>query len=88
MKNRPNRTIKFIWYGSEERGLPGSKAQVKANEEELKNIKLTVNCDVAGPVLGRDSIIVTCNDEILAFCNALGSEIGFPANYKKRYLFQ
>lgn len=83
MEHKPNRTIKFIWCGSEERGLLGSKAWVKENEEELKNIKLTINCDVAGPVLGRDAIIVTGNDEILAFCKALGSEIGFPANYKK-----
>ncbi len=83
MAHKPNRTIKFIWCGSEERGLLGSKAWVKANEEELKNIKLNVNCDVAGPVLGRDSVIVTANDEIVSFCKALGSEIGFPANYRK-----
>ena len=33
MENKPNRTIKFIWCGSEERGLLGSKAWVNANEE-------------------------------------------------------
>ncbi len=83
MENKPKRTLKFIWCGSEERGLLGSKAWVLKHEEELKNIKLSINCDVAGPVLGTDRVIVTGNDEIVAYCKSLGNEIGFPAEYKR-----
>ena len=64
LENKPKRTLKFIWCGSEERGLLGSKAWVLKHEEELKNIKISVNCDVAGPVLGTDRVIVTGNDKI------------------------
>lgn len=81
MENKPKRTLKFIWCGSEERGLLGSKAYVKAHDEELKNIKFNINCDVAGPVLGRDVIFATANNEVLNYCKSLGNEIGFPANY-------
>lgn len=81
MENKPKRTLKFIWCGSEERGLLGSKAYVKAHDEELKNIKFNINCDVAGPILGRDVIFATANNEVLNYCKALGNEIGFPANY-------
>ena len=81
MENKPKRTLKFIWCGSEERGLLGSKAYVKAHEEELKNVKFNINCDVAGPVLGRDVVFATANNEVLNYCKSLGSEIGFPANY-------
>ena len=33
--NKPTRTVRFIWCGSEEMGLLGSKAHVKLHEEEL-----------------------------------------------------
>ncbi len=81
LENKPNRNLIFIWCGSEERGLLGSKAYVKKHEEELKNVKIVINCDVAGPVLGADEIFVTANEEILSYCKALGSELAFPANY-------
>lgn len=53
-ENPPDRTIKFIWYGSEEIGLEGSKAYTKMHSEEIKNHLLMINVDVAGPVLGYD----------------------------------
>ncbi len=39
LENKPNRNLIFIWCGSEERGLLGSKAYVKKHEEELKKCK-------------------------------------------------
>ena len=79
MENKPRRTLKFIWCGSEERGLLGSKAWVRDHNDELKNIKLCINCDVAGPVLGRDVIFVTGTNEILDYCKSFANEIGFTA---------
>lgn len=81
LEHTPERNLTFIWCGSEERGLLGSKAYVKAHEEELKDIKVVVNCDVAGPVLGTDSIFATANEEALHYCKALANELGFPANF-------
>ena len=81
MENKPRRTMKFIWCGSEERGLLGSKAWVLKHNEELKNIKMCFNCDVAGPVLGKDMIFVTATNEILDYCKSYANEIGFTANF-------
>lgn len=81
MENKPKRTYRFIWCGSEERGLLGSKAYVRDHEEDINKVKFNINCDVAGPVLGRDVVFATANNEVLNYCKALGSEIGFPANY-------
>ncbi len=58
-ENPPKRTVKFIWYGSEEIGLEGSWAYVKAHQEELKKHLLMINVDVGGPVLGADKASVT-----------------------------
>ena len=33
----PRRTLRFCWFGSEEQGLLGSKAYVKAHADELKD---------------------------------------------------
>ena len=53
--HHPNRTLRFIWCGSEERGLLGSHAYVDTHEEDLKAIRFNLNVDVAGAILGHDS---------------------------------
>ncbi len=77
-ENPPKRTVRFIWCGSEERGLLGSKAYVAAHEEELKKIVLCINVDMTGPLLGRDQAKVTGEE---ALCHAITyfyKEIGYP----------
>jgi Zn-dependent M28 family amino/carboxypeptidase len=81
--NPPKRTVRFIWCGSEERGLLGSKAYVAAHEEEMKKIVLCINVDMTGPLLGRDEARVTGEE---AICHALTyfyKEIGYPMNVKQ-----
>ena len=53
-KVRPTRTLKFIWCGSEEMGLLGSKAYTEAHKEELSAYKLCINIDMTGVVIGKD----------------------------------
>ena len=65
-ENPPLRTVKFVWYGAEEIGLEGSKAYVKQHAEELAQHLLMLNVDVAGPVLGYDTIAVTGEKSIVA----------------------
>ncbi len=78
VKKPPLRTLRFIFCGSEERGLYGSKAYVASHEEELDKIRLCINLDMAGPILGREMANVTAEESL---CNALTfyyKEVGYP----------
>lgn len=65
--NPPKRTIKFMWYGSEEIGLEGSWAYVKGHKDELKDHLLMINVDVGGPILGFDEMSVTADEKLVSF---------------------
>lgn len=79
MQNPPKRTLKFNWYGSEEQGLLGSKAYVKAHEEELKNHRLMINVDVAAPILGKELIITMGTEALKTYADAMMKELGRAA---------
>lgn len=66
----PRRTLRFVWFGSEERGLLGSRAYVKAHEEELKHCRMMLNVDVGAPVLGADYARLIAEDGARAFTDA------------------
>lgn len=76
-ENKPKRTLKFIWCGSEEMGLLGSKAYCEAHSEELKNYKLCINVDMTGVVLGRDIACCTSKESLVNYINYMGKEVGF-----------
>lgn len=82
MANKPLRTLRFIWCGSEERGLLGSKAYVKKYNKELKKIVLGINVDVAGPVLGKDAIVVMANKETQKFVEEFRDKIEYVCDVK------
>lgn len=65
--NRPRRTLRFLWCGSEEIGLLGSKAYVEKNQELLEKIGLCFNFDMCGTALGANKIIVTGEKELQTF---------------------
>lgn len=77
-KNKPLRTLKFIWCGSEEMGLLGSKTYVNAHKEELNDYKLCINIDMLGVTIGSDIACVTGNNSLVNYIDYLGREIGFP----------
>ena len=77
INNPPKRTVKFIFTGSEERGLFGSKAFVRDHEDELEKIKICVNIDMTGVVLGRDYCRVTGEDAIVHSVDYFGKMIGY-----------
>ncbi len=82
-KNPPKRTMRFIFTGSEERGLLGSKAYVADHKDELENIRLCINVDMTGPLLGYDTALVMAD---MAVCHAMDfykMEIGFPMEVKQ-----
>lgn len=81
-ENRPARTMKFNWYGSEEQGLLGSKAWVKAHEDELDKHVLMVNVDVAAPILGKNGAPVLGTEKAVAYVDGLMREAGIACEVK------
>lgn len=74
----PHRSgLRFIWCGSEERGLLGSKAYCAKHEEELKNIDLCVNLDMIGCVMGKFIACCTSEEKLAHYLSYMGSEVGF-----------
>ena len=82
-ENPPKRTLKFVWYGSEEIGLEGSWAYVKAHKEELEAHKLMINVDVGGPVLGVDRITATAEKALASYLEYFVKIHGFTAEVKQ-----
>ena len=76
-ENKPNRTLRFVWCGSEEVGLLGSKAYVEAHKEELKDYKLCINIDMIGVTLGSDIACCTSNNSLVSYIKYLGYQKGF-----------
>ena len=70
--------LRFIWCGSEERGLRGSKAYVAtASEEELSNVVLNVNLDMIGCVMGKFIACCTSENRLTDYISYMGDELGF-----------
>ena len=69
--------LRFIWCGSEERGLLGSKAYVEAHGEELKDIVLNINLDMIGCTMGKFIACCTAEDALVSYLKYFGSELGF-----------
>lgn len=80
MKNPPKRTVRFIWCGSEERGLLGSKAYVTAHEDLLEKIRLCINVDMTGPIFGRDCLRITGEEALIHAVDYMAKEEGFSAS--------
>ena len=69
--------LRFIWCGSEERGLLGSKAYCQARKEELKDIALCVNLDMIGSIMGKFIACCSAEEKLCHYITYLGSELGF-----------
>ncbi len=74
----PRRTMKFMWFGSEEVGLCGSTYFCNAHADELKRHKLMINVDMAAPILGSDKCIVMGDDALEHYVSAMMRECGYP----------
>lgn len=76
-KDHPHRcSLRFVFCGSEERGLLGSKAYCAAHEEELGKMVLNINLDMIGCIMGK--LIANCSAEeaVVSYLNYLGCELG------------
>lgn len=77
MKEKHRYGIRFIWCGSEERGLLGSKAYCAAHEEELKKVVLNVNLDMIGCIMGKFIACCTSEEKLVHYIQYLASMEGF-----------
>lgn len=69
--------LRFIWCGSEERGLLGSKAYVASHEEELKDIVLNVNLDMIGCIMGHFIACCSAEEKLVHYIEYISSMEGF-----------
>jgi len=69
--------LRFIWCGSEERGLLGAKAYCAAHAEELKNIVLNINLDMIGCIMGKFIACCTSEEKLVNYIQYFSSEKGF-----------
>ena len=73
-EHRPARTLEFIWFGSEEKGLVGSRNYVKSHEAEMRNHVFNLNVDLAGQLLGGNVLGVTADPSVCTELKALMEE--------------
>ena len=75
-KNPHRYGLRFLWCGSEERGLLGSKAYC-AEEKNLQNCVLNINLDMIGCIMGKFISCVTAEEKLCHYISYLGAELGF-----------
>ena len=65
LANKPDRTVRFVWCGSEEIGLKGSEKYCEAHKDDLKKIIYNVNFDMLGNTLGQRYFACSACEEVL-----------------------
>lgn len=78
LKKPHKRSLRFIWCGSEERGLLGSKAYCEKHQDELSKVVLGINIDMIGCIMGKLCSICTAEQKLVDYLSYFGSEIGIP----------
>ena len=76
-------SLRFVWCGSEERGLLGSKAYVAAHEDELSKFVLNVNLDMIGCIMGKFIACCTCEEKMVHYIEYLGTMEGFGISVRQ-----
>ncbi len=68
LRGAPHRYgLRFIFCGSEERGLLGSKAYTAAHAEELGKIALAINLDMIGSIMGKFIACVSAEEALVSY---------------------
>jgi Zn-dependent M28 family amino/carboxypeptidase len=76
IKNPHKYSLRFVWCGSEERGLLGAKAYCRDHEEELKNVVLNINLDMIGCIMGKFIACCTSEDKLVSYLDYFAQEQG------------
>ena len=76
-KNPHRYGLRFVWCGSEERGLLGAKAYCRDHEEDLAKVALNINLDMIGCIMGRFIACCTTEEALTHYITYMGNELGF-----------
>ena len=83
-EHQPRRTLEFIWFGAEEKGLLGSRDYIKVHESELDAHRFNMNVDLAGQLVGGNVIGVTGDPSICSMLTYLARETGIGMTTKNQ----
>ena len=75
-KNPQHYSLRFIWCGSEERGLLGAKYYC-ADDERIKNCIMNINLDMIGCLMGRFLSCVTADERMSSYISCFSAEHDF-----------
>ncbi|MGM9642521.1 MAG: M28 family metallopeptidase [Eubacteriales bacterium] len=79
-KNPHSYSLRFVFCGSEERGLLGSKAYCETHGEELDGCVLCINLDMIGSIMGKFICCCTAENQLVNYLAYMGLELGFPVS--------
>lgn len=82
-RHKPVRSLRFIWFGAEEKGLLGSRYHIASKPDEIKATKLMLNVDLAGQIIGHHEFAVTAQKEVGDILRFMAQEIGFGCTVKQ-----
>ena len=76
-KHPHRHSLRFLWCGSEERGLLGSKAYCTDHEDALGSIVLNINLDMIGSTMGKFIACCTSEEALTHYIRYMALELGF-----------
>ena len=83
-KDHPHkRGLRFVWCGSEERGLLGAKAYCADHADALEKITLCINMDMIGCIMGKFIAVATAEEKLCDYVSYMASEYGFGMETKQ-----
>ena len=82
--HRPRRTMEFIWFGAEEKGLLGSQNYIKIHENELSAHRFNMNVDLAGQLVGGTVAGITGDASVCSILTYMAHEIGIGMSTKNQ----
>ena len=81
VQNPAKRSLEFIWFGAEEKGLKGSLAYAKSHKDEFKNHLFNMNVDLAGQLIGGNRFGVTGDPSICQMLECMVKEAGMGVRF-------
>lgn len=83
LRNKPRRSLRFVWFGAEEQGLLGSLHHVAANTEAMESTKLMINADLGGQIIGDHHAVVTGEESVCGVIKFIAQETGFGISVRQ-----
>ena len=75
-ENPQHFSLRFIWCGSEERGLLGAKYYC-SDGERIKNCVMNINLDMIGCLMGKFLSCVTAGERMSSYITCMSAEFAF-----------